>query len=342
MPPPVWWVRTTELSTGRVGTARNALGPRDYSRRFRVIVNDRRVGPVEVSGAPGIPYLWSPYTSYLGGEGDPQCPCVSLPAEQEDHGEGEFFSWIVTAIYSTDLGMTQPQGPGSNNPTDPNSPQNNPELDYPEIEWTGETMQRAFPVDLDGRPYTNSARVPFKPAISVERGFRVFVYTRNELFFDTLRAERYTYALNEDNFMGAAPGMVQCLQPNARAVFGRGRPHWRVTYKFRFFPTLPQVRITDTLFNGVLLDTITWQPHVLDAGRTQMLPHPLPPRAAAGWKVQVPIMDGMQRVTEDKPLNGQGLKADTQTVAGVTAFTPTYIKFKSYPLLPFADLMIRL
>lgn len=335
MPTPSWWVKTTELTTDRGGVGRNALGPLEATRKFRVIVRDKRVAQLLVCGAPGIPYLWSHYTSYDGGEFFTLLPCIRIEAVQEDHGEGEFFSWIVTCLYSNDLGNVDAFPAGTNNPDDPNSPQNNPEFEPPEIEWGGETMARALPVDLDGVPYTNSALKPFKPAPQIEYGYRTLTYSRNELFHSIVQAQEYSYALNDDVFFGYPRGQVQCMPPTARAVF-KVRYYYRVTYKFRFFPTFPKVRVRKMKFPAVFpAETIDWQPHILDAGQMMKIPHPLIPATF----LQMPIKRGLQNVSEDVPLNGQGLPQAPDV--GGTTITPTFIKFQSYPYRTFAALMIR-
>src|SRR5688500_6902336 len=105
MPPPVWWIRTNELSTGRGGVGRNALGPLEAVRTFQVLVKPQYKGISQfvVAGAPGIPYLWSPYVSFEGGEFLSILPLIRIEAVQEDNDEGETLVWVVTCTYSNDL-----------------------------------------------------------------------------------------------------------------------------------------------------------------------------------------------------------------------------------------------
>lgn len=337
MAPPIWWLKTTELSTGRGGVGRNALGPLEAVRLFRVLVKpeySRQVSQFLVAGAPGIPYLWSPYVSFEGGEFLSILPLVRIEAAQEDNGEGETIAWLVTCTYTNDLGPIQPQTPGPNDPGSPNSSQNNPEQEPPEIEWGGETMQRAFPTDLNGSPYVNSAKAAFQPAPTIEIGFRTLTYTRNELNLKVEEHKQYSYALNSDEFFGYPAGRVQCYPPVARGVY-RSRFYYRVTYKFRFFPELPviRVKVAGDNNNPVVMARPDWQPHILDVGTVKLVE-----KQAGGGFLQTALRAGMGNVTQELPLDGNGKRAE---IGANGAFTPLFLKFNSYPSKPFAVLMIR-
>lgn len=218
-----------ELPYGRTGVPFDATSThRNYLRRFRVMVNSPLAGPVTVCFAGDIPRPFSPYST--DGESDLLALCIGIDANQEH--DNDWQSWIVNCKYSTDVPLTGPYDFLS--PDGQGGDQNNPEHEPPEISWDWEIEQRALAKDLDGKPIVNSATQTFTPAVTFEIGHAILNYTRNEVFFDAKRANKFCYVTNSDVFLGCPPGTVLCYPPRASRVFKGKMNYWKVHYKFRF------------------------------------------------------------------------------------------------------------
>lgn len=296
-------VSVKELFAGRSGTPFEASSMhREYLRKFRVMVNSNKVGPVTVGFANGIPAPYSPYATEE--ESDLLALCTSIKAEQEH--EDDWQSWIVDCQYSTQM----PEGGGQGNLLSPDSAsgeQNNPELEPPDIEWDWEVEQRALSKDLDGNPIVNSATQPFTPAVTFEVGHAILTYSRNELSFSRDKASKFSYVTNSDVFLGADPGTVLCYPPRGKRVFRGKAAYWRVTYKFRFGRQLDNGR----------LETV--QPRLLDQGLCRLMnakekaavPGVLLPVAL---KEPVPILKRGLPITQPVMLDGNGQEAKPRWV----------------------------
>lgn len=343
-----------ELDTGRRGTPFNALGDRDYTRKFRVVTRNRYLAPLAVCAAPTIPKPYSAYQSGDGLEYDLLAVCTSLSAEQED---GDYCKWIVTATYSTQMpsggppdvpgyaagpgaAMGEGQGSGQNQGSGRGAA-NNPEDEAPEIEWDFETAQRALPYDLDGLPYFNSARMPLTPAPMIDLAYPVLVYTRNELIFDRDTASKYSYALNSDKFLGADPEGCQCLPPKAKFTFRGTSGYWKITYRFRFNVLRDKqvLFVRDGKFQLIqgedkrILES--WQPYFLDCGTMKIQRV----NGRPNFDTPIPITKGPRSITNPVALDGRGQEA-VPVVAndGTKSIIPTFLKYRSYRTLPFVDL----
>lgn len=241
-------ISVVELFEDRSGQIFEATsGNRNYVRKFRVMVNDNRVGPLTVSKAPGIPLPFSPYMTET--EFDLLALLTGIQAAPE-HAD-DWQSWIVTCTYSTEMPTN---GPGDfNSPDNQSGDQNNPEHEPPDIDWDWDTEHRALSKDLDGKPIVNSAGQPFTPVPTFEVAPNILNFARNELFFDRSKSSKYSFVTNKDVFLGAPPGTVLCYPPKAKRVFKGKSAYWRVTYKFKFGRQLDDKGTLETI-QPVLLD----------------------------------------------------------------------------------------
>jgi hypothetical protein len=325
---------TEETDVGRGGKPFNALGNREYSRIFKVVTRNRFLSTLAVCAAPGIPRPFSAYQSGNGLEYDLLAVLIELSAQQDDT---DWQRWTVTARYSTEMPSGgAPDSPGyaagpgaaigddlNNGSGGKGGAANNPEEEPPEIEWDFETTKYAQPFDLDGKAYVNSAGDPFTPAPTIETGHAVLSMTRNETAFNLNTASRYSYALNSDVFLGAAPETCQLMPPKAKYMFRGTLPYYRVSYKFRF---------NYQKLDGTLQ---SWQPQLLDQG--MMRKQTTAGRPELGKSV--PIRRGPNAITSPVLLDGNGQEAVDQIILGVNVGKiPNFIKFKAYRLLPFIEL----
>lgn len=274
---PSYFGACDELPSERTGTPFDVTTmSRNYTRRFLVelrggLESGKGLGPIAACSHPYLPVAFAPYSSYNGLEYDTLALLIKYDAVQRDKDDTTF--WIVTAYYSTTMppgGQFQEPSTGGTAgfPTGGTNPSNNPELEFPDINWSFEDIQRAATVDRNKKPYINSVGQPFTPAFVRPRAVRTLNITRNELDFNSVKAEEYAYALNDAEFLGAPSGFVQCMPPHAQQQFRGKYRYWRVSYKFRFFPrgfivkrvfgTPPDVILTD--------EELNWQPMIQDQG----------------------------------------------------------------------------
>lgn len=346
-----------ELPFQRDGTGWNAKGPREYVRKFLVMVTDKTLTAAEVCYAPGIPLPFAPFVSIDGKTHDIAAFNVHTSAAQPDQKDWQ--RWIVTCQYSTDMPAAG-QGSSSQGTPAQNQGQNNPELEPPEIDWDFEVVQHALPSDLDGKAFLNSARMPFSPTPTFEQAFAVLVYSRNEMVFNRKAAAEYAFAINSDRFLGAAPGQAQCLPPKAHMVTKGQWTYWRVTYRIRFRDDEDVVEFLagpNPLAPGFGPQTIhtkrsprTWQPQFLDQGLCQLTPIPFSSPIGGSPllgvvdedslpKEPVPIRKRNVPISQPVCLDGSGKEAKQDPKTGKV--TPVWLKFRVYKEKPFAKLLMR-
>lgn len=242
-----------ELWSGREGTEWEMGGNSDYVRRYRVIVKKPGMTAVSVCRAPGIPIYGSFYITSDGSDYDLLAVLRKRTAKQEH--EDDWQNWIVTLNYSRNIGRVKQEGQSADHP----------EKENPEIEWDFEEGQYALTRDAFGKPFVNSARMPFQPAPTFPIAYSILHLSRNELDFNKDKAALYAFALNLDDFLGSPPGMVQCLPPQAKMQTRGTFAYWRVSYKLKFASELTQGAAIGqgfqfTSFNPQFLDqgTMEW------------------------------------------------------------------------------------
>lgn len=311
-----------ELFEGRAGTPWDATGKREYTRRFRVIVRMKEMAEISVMLCPHLPLPGSPYV-IAGIEYDLNALALRFRISQEHPDDWQ--NWIVEVTYTTELppgGLAEVLGRAGNNI----GAQNNPELEPTDIDWDYEVMQIALPRDLNKKAFLNSAQMPFTPAPTFDVGVPVLSLSRNENGFNVLRANKFAFALNENEFLGYPPNTVQCLPPKAQLTH-RGRlQFFRVNYRLRF---------SRKLFDG---EWISWQPKLLNVGMSRLdRPDPLDPNT---W-IPVTIKRNGIPLNQPELLDLQGNPIPYQNVAGQPHRDPIYIDFKVYPTANFNDLLRR-
>jgi hypothetical protein len=346
------WISTDEIPYERPGTGWSADGNREYVRRFQVMVKNNKISAAEMCYAPGIPVPYAPYVSKDGDVYDESAFNIKTSAMQPEKRDAQ--RWIVTCEYTNNF-----------DPISDGTPQKDmrPDRQPPNIEWDFEVVHQALPADLDGKPFMNSARMPFSPTPTFEQAFAIMVYTRNELDFDRKRAADYSYALNSDEFFGAKKGQAQCLPPKAEQVRKGKWIYWRVTYRIRFRDDedwvalpLPSDLAQPSLGSIIGLTRKvkiprTWQPQFLDQGMCELKPIPFsPPITGLGLltgglapvsiarEEPTPILKKGLPISQPVCLDGNGheQKQDPQT----GKVEPVYLPFRVYKERKFADILV--
>lgn len=234
------WCR--EMWEGRGGSFGDDMSRR-WVRRFEVMTDDRTMGPLAVLFCPGLPAMFTPYQG-PGGEFDTLALLRKYDPRQDDDNP---FKWWVDCEYSTapvsgNAQAGQPDGgagdPGSGVAGGGGGGASlDPTLEPPEWSWDFEETQYAPPKDLDDAAFVNSAGDPLDPPPTVPVGYRVLSYARNQATFD-YSTGTYDYAVNNDVFQGYQPGSVLCLPPVAKRVLRGPLRYFRVSYKFKFAPSI--------------------------------------------------------------------------------------------------------
>lgn len=302
------------LTEDRDGSAFTASGDRDYTQKYRVKALYKTVSKDDVCRAVGIPAPWSKYVPFsVGLKADAASLLVDISASPQVKDDWQF--WVVTCRYSTRL-------PASGPPKLPNSTklgfetdgtQNKPWLERPEAEWDDETINEAFPKDLTGKPYLDTAGIPLNPPPTRPVSCPVLFVRKNLETYSPDTYGRYAYAINSDSWLGYAPKTVKCYPVKAKLAWRGSIPFWMANFKFVFLPKI----ITGDGRNR------TWQTSVLSKG-----------------------------IMELKSINGQPKKAEfiyTRTgratvpqllsKEGAYTTTPYYIPFTDYQELPFNQLI---
>ena len=213
---------------------------REYTKTFRVRVLDPRVGPETVCRAPGIPAPYTPYFSAGNYEYDLSAVVAGISAKKEN--EGDWQNWLVTVKYSTEISNKADFG----YPSSKDKASNNPELEPPILDWDFEVTKEALPVDLNSRPFINSAGDLYNPPPLIDIARPVLNLQRNQLNFNAVAAQQYAFALNSKMFLGQYPYTAQCYPPKATQKQLGGLIYWRVHYKIRF-KNLTSVRTWDSI-----------------------------------------------------------------------------------------------
>ena len=295
MPNPDWWISTGEMSSSRMAMPFNAGGPREYTKKYKVICAHKLDGPQLACFAPGIPAPYSPYVSKR--EWDIYARSIRTKAVQVDDAEN-LAHYEVTVDYSTDIprgGIPENFGYPSNGQQGNQGPQNNPELEPPEISWEYEEVKKTGLTDLDGKPFQNSALMPFNPPPPIEGCRPILVVTRNDLSFDALKAATYANTANSTTIGGRLPGTLLCLPPKAVAKYLGPLSYASVTYRIKFGMDdgVRFIQKKDPVTGVITYDTETrfedFRFHEeLDQGTHELLPL----LNAAGEHVPLPVAPG--------------------------------------------------
>lgn len=323
-----------ELAGPRRGTP-YALGEdRDYIRQWLVKVKDKNMGPAAVCRAPGLPLPGSFYVT--PSDYDLLARAIRFEANPRDTDESTWEYWVVTVTYSTRLPAGGfPDAPGW--PSDGSGgASNNPELEPAEVEWDFEVVQAAYFEDLNDKPFLNSAGQKFQPHPTFEVGYPVLVVSRNELYYDVDKAIEYAYAVNDDVFLGAPPGTVQCYPIKAKQLYKGALRYWRMQYRFRFAVFRP---------DGILLP---WSPvKVMDMGTQEVVVQNV---EGIDTFVERPILRFGHKITAPVPLqriyvNVDGVPTWTGRVIAKPknangSITPEYIHFVVYRSANFTKLLM--
>ncbi len=302
------WRFVGELFEDRSGTPYNADGTREYMRYFRVETTDKTLGPIAATVCPGVPLYYSFYITQNGSEFDTLALLINKSATQMPNN-GDWCVWKVSCKYSTQM-------PPGGQPPDPGNPGdvtggsttgggalNNPEQEMPDVEWDHEVFQHAPRADRNGDAFVNSALQPFSPPPTFPVAVPTLSITRNELGYNRVKAQQYSYSLNDAPFLGAPAGAVQCLPPKAKMQFRGGLQYWRISYKLRF--------IVEEINAG----SFDWQPRILDAGMMQFA-KPIKGLIAPDLAnmTLIPIWRGSHQVTSPVLLDGFGRAQDPKLV----------------------------
>jgi hypothetical protein len=358
-----------EIHSSRVGTAFRPRGGRDFNQYFKVWTSNPFYGPNEICTCRGLPAPYQLYVTKEGFDTDINAVCVESSAALVDEAKDDNrYIWLVTCKFSVDVpeeGIPDYTGFGN----DPFSSGNLPWLEPPVIEWDDETVSYAPQRDLQGRPYLNSAGVPFTPAFTIEAGRNVLVVIRNEATFDDGIAGKYAFCVNSVPFLSALPGCAQLMPIRAKQMFRGLISYYRCTYRIRFGrflgpgelnPTLAVLWPILTLTPGGFLamqflqnsplNRESFQPYLLDAGLTELRVtgpiiggNPTPtniyfPGSATPISQPVPLNGSGQRALPmpTKDINGNPITVKVTLVDGtivtipVMAVEPTYLYFNQF------------
>lgn len=214
-------------------------------------------------------------------------------------------TWEFTFNYSTNTSGTS--SPNENN--NGGSP-----LDArPRYRWRVGTTQEAFDTDVEGNILKNSAGEAFSETIQEEVVTLHCDVVVNKPFFNIQEAIRFTDTVNSEEFV-IDNRTIQPMQAICRGItpereYVRGDEYVPVVYSFEFRPVISENR---SGFDLRLLDKgkNAWYTFGGDeADQTVLAP------------IGVPAATGIQKVSEDIALNGEGIPFDPiQYVAMGTGF----------------------
>ena len=366
MPPtPDWWV-STELLPEREAVPFNAGGPRDYVRRYQVIMTNKFHDPLLACAAPYIP---RPYAMYITETGyDTNALVVHISAQHREDAE-MLAIYIVTVKWSTEIptnGIPENFGMPSSGGQQSGGPENNPELEPPDIDWDYEEVKRSGMTDLDGNPMTNSALMPFNPPIPIEGCRPILVYTRNDKSFDGIKAATYANTFNTDTIGGRLPGTLLNLAPKAKLMQKGPIRYARVTYRIKFGMEIGTRKETVQTPNGPQIRDVpeyeSFHFHKeLDQGFCEMLPlldangqhifevitpdPAFPLLTIKLFKYKWVNMKDAKNQPTNKPMlldgSGQQLKIEQNNLGLPKLQTPVYRSFRIRRGVKFSDFITR-
>lgn len=302
-------IRYDEISRTR---SVDAQGYRDYTRLFRVYVDDKQDGPIEVMSAIPITQWVSYYST--PGESDPYA--LAQTASAQPNGD-EKFCWDVTYTYSTrpiDTGSINnplaggsPPGLGAS-PSAPAAPappgSQSPSVRPWSLKFGVEQTQQATPgVDLFGDKVQASNGQPYT-GLTYDVAICYFELGIPRLTVNFGKPGQYVNAVNSDTFFGYLPGVLRCTGYDITSQFEQ---QWGYYYEVSLkFQIRPQGHVTTVLDEGTY------------------------------WKVGFDNVKNQDKWSN--PIDGAvlldgagGKKAD--------AAAPVTNEFMFYPALPFASIL---
>ncbi len=220
-----------EIHNGRMGDV-DDKGVRNYVRVFRVVTTLQTHSILSVLYLSVAPQPWD---SYVEPDGlvDEDAFLKKLSAHQEDE---DWFTWIVTAEYSTKLNW-------------PDYGIEDPTQRATEIFWGGNKFTRPCWQDNQDRAILNSARCYFDPPPEIEDFRFTLKMVKNWATWDPNIIGQYVCTVNDDAWYGFQPGEVKCVDISAERGYEKGIFYWKVSYQFECKPGFGA-----TAWAAVLLD----------------------------------------------------------------------------------------
>lgn len=206
-----------DLISDRTGTndtqgSTRAVVANSFIQRWRVQTNDPLDGPHVVVNHPGLPALYSPYSS----GNDTYEDALLLRKTPEEEGDSHR-SWIVTCEYNNEYQL------------------------YPLLEPTLYSMSfdqytQVARMDVNGFPLNNSMGQAFTPPPEADWSRPVFIARRNEAFINTSFVIDMVDSVNASVWKGWAPRTVKCKSINiGEQQLRNGTYFHEVTYEFHLF-----------------------------------------------------------------------------------------------------------
>jgi hypothetical protein len=267
----------------------------DFSRTFKVLVDDYRDGAAVIFAHPDIPSILSSYVC-SGSESWSSSLLRTRTAKMLGGNDTDGFLWDVECKYST-------KGEGEEQ-----AGQENPILQPTQISIGTNRYQRAVDTDRtrttefpDGKRIANSAGTPFDPPLEVDDSRPYLVLTKNVAFFSLAWLEDYKDATNSDPYLGFVRYFWKVASISA------DRDYWDAPTGGRFYYWKVQLEIEG--------NDLLWHPvKILDRGRKHKGPGGtlLPIRVGTDRRpVQDPVLlDGAGNDNQDADFKGYWLEFD--------------------------------
>lgn len=315
-----------EIFAGRVGTGFQASYHRDYVRKFRVLLKEAPLIPIEKVDDTDIfsdSRVPRPFASYFSnwqnaaGASTPEALYASVKYADvhalavQHSAEREFpddpLTWILTVNYTTNVPENGPDyrfmfggTQLSQDTTNPKSPTFKPWYQMPTIEWQSAESTVAKQWDANGKPFLNSAGQPFAPAPTMEIAYPILHITRNEQIFGADQFTYWSFAVNDGAFMGFPQDCVQVLPPSVKQLWWGPQKYFRTTWRLRFKPE-EYVNWWNADEEEYQTARVSWQQYTLDCGFYQLTD------PGAGPQTVVPIVRNGHRIgNQPALLDGQG------------------------------------
>jgi len=247
------------------------------------------IGYDDIYYNPGLPfgildtYSWGGYT--ING-----LICLKVNVTRTDSAPGKWWG-LLTCEFGTLAGDK------GQDPT-----QQDPILRFPKWGTRQSGRQVLAYKDLDGRPYVNSAMLPFQTPVMHDRPISVVWMTRNEMSFSAALAQQYWNQLNSATFWGGPIGTVKCNRIDASKTWEHfGLPgmtivvgYWEVTYEFAYDKFGWEVPILDCgIPNNDAAGAGTGSLNQPWGGANPNGPILCPPKTPAGIPILIPVpLDG--------------------------------------------------
>jgi hypothetical protein len=316
----IYYKSIAYLQSNRTADIDYVKWERNYTQEFLIEVKLRGMGPLNVCACPGMPLPFAPYIGPAGIEFDLRARAIHYTATRfVTDDEGEYALWKATVNYSTNFRNIPTQGdwPSPPGETKNNDPGDDPSLEPMELEWDYEDMELNLLADLDNKKFVNTADQPL--TYMYKAPVHVLTVSRNELTFDPDRSDTYANTVNSNMFLNRPPGQVMLTPPRARLAFRGDLPYFRVTYKLKLSPKMPDDSFPD------------WQPRILSVGTMERQTDISKPN----FNKPIPIIRQGTQVTSPVLLDAAGV-----ALIGIAAqdIIPFYIKRRVFKSVDFTQL----